>query len=134
MILTIPWQCYFAEQLLFGFSTTLTKLSILFFYRRIFPSRRFALLAIFIGCIMIGWWLSLIFAVIFSCQPVNYFWNKSIRNGHCINENALAYGITGVNIVTDLAVLCLPLPWLWTLQIPLSRKLSLIGIFGLGSL
>ena len=133
-VLTISRQAYFAQQLLFACSITLTKLSILFFYRRIFPSRQFALIEIILGSVMIGWWLSLVFAVIFSCHPVNYFWNKSVPNGHCINENILAYGVTAVNIVTDLAVLCLPIPWLWTLQMPLSRKLGLIGIFCLGGL
>ena len=83
---------------------------------------------------MIAWWISLMFTVVFSCKPIQFFWDKSIPGGTCLNENVVAYGTTGVNIVTDLIVLCLPIPWLWNLQMPLSRKLNVIGIFILGGL
>ena len=80
------------------------------------------------------WWIALIFTVIFSCQPVQFFWDKSIQGGTCLDENVISYATTGVNIATDLGVLCLPIPWLWKLQMPLSRKLNVIGIFILGGL
>lgn len=83
---------------------------------------------------MIAWWLSLVFSIIFSCKPVQFFWDRTIQNGHCVNENALAYGISGANIVTDIFVLLSPIPWLWKLQMPMARKLAIIGMFLLGSL
>ena len=83
---------------------------------------------------MIGWCIALILAVIFSCSPIGYFWDKSIKGGHCINENNLSYGITAANIVTDITVLVLPIPWLIHLQMKTSRKVALVGIFILGSL
>ena len=135
VILTIQCsQTSYISQLLFACSITTTKISILFFYHRIFPSRTFTRISIVIGCVSIAWWLSLVFSIIFSCKPVNYFWNKSNPNGHCLDENTLAYGITGANIVTDILVLCLPFPWLWRLQMPMSRKLLIIGMFALGGL
>ena len=86
------------------------------------------------GLLNIAWWISLMFAVIFSCKPVQYFWDRSIPNGTCIDQNARAYGITAANFVTDLVVWLLPVPWLWGLHIQLSRKLAVIGIFLLGGL
>lgn len=129
-----PLQSYFAAQLLFAVSITLTKLSLLFFYHRIFPVRKFIIISIVTGCVMIAWCIALIFAVIFSCRPLAYFWDKTIKGGSCINENNLAYGITATNIITDIIVLVLPVPWLWNLQMAATRKMAIIGIFLLGSL
>ena len=83
---------------------------------------------------MIAWFISLVFAVIFSCHPVAFFWDKTIKGGTCIDENDLAYGITATNIVTDIVVLVLPIPWLWNLQMVSARKVAIVGIFLLGSL
>ena len=124
----------FATQILFACSVTLTKLSILYFYHRIFPVQRFLVICYLIAGVMIAWWLGLVFSIIFSCKPVQFFWDKTIHNGHCVNENSLAYGITAANIVTDIVVLVLPIPWLWRLQMQMSRKLAIIGMFLLGSL
>ena len=38
------------------------------------------------------------------------------------------------NIVTDLVILCLPLPVLWNLQMAKQRKKQLTGVFALGGL
>lgn len=92
------------------------------------------IISITTGCIMIAWFISLVFAIIFSCRPVAFFWDKTIKGGSCINENNLAYGITATNIVTDFVVLLLPIPWLLKLQLPMAKKIGIIGIFLLGSL
>jgi hypothetical protein len=39
-----------------------------------------------------------------------------------------------LNVVTDIATLCLPMPLLWRLQISTERKLQLIGMFMVGGL
>ena len=83
---------------------------------------------------MIAWCVSLIFAVVFSCRPVAFFWDKTIKGGTCIDENNLAYGITATNIVTDIVVLILPIPWMWGLQMPAAKKMAIVGMFLLGSL
>ncbi|KAL2036678.1 hypothetical protein N7G274_010549 [Stereocaulon virgatum] len=122
-----------ASQIIFAAAITTTKLSLLFFYHRIFPVRKFTTILIITGIVMIGWCIALICSVIFGCKPVNYFWNKTIQGGHCINENVLSYGITAANIATDVIVLVLPIPWLWNLQMRTAKKLALSGIFLLGS-
>lgn len=41
----------------------------------------------------------------------------------------------GINVLTDLIILALPMPIIWkTLTIPLRSKISLSFVFGLGSL
>ena len=86
------------------------------------------------GVATLAWCVALVFSIIFSCKPISFFWDKNIPGGRCLNENSLSYGITAANIATDIAVLVLPLPWLWHLQMNLNRKLALSGIFLLGCL
>lgn len=119
-------------QILFASAISITRLSLLVFYHRIFPVKRFRIVASITGCIMICWWISFIFAIIFSCYPVTSYWDKAIV-GHCVNEHTLSWGITGTELATNIIMLVLPIPWLWKLRLDLSKKLALIGIFALGT-
>ncbi len=68
------------------------------------------------------------------CKPIAYSWDKTIPGGYCTNEN-LAYLIAGItNLVVDTIVVILPMPMLWGLQVPLSRKLGVAGMFSLGAM
>ena len=44
----------------------------------------------------------------------------------------MVHGI--LNVITDFATMVIPLPLLWQLNLPRSRKLQLVGIFLSGSL
>ena len=48
--------------------------------------------------------------------------------------NNFSYGISAANILTDVIVLVLPIPWLYGLQMKTSKKVAIGGIFLLGSL
>ena len=119
---------------MFGLSVTSIKLSLLYFYHRIFPMRRFTNWLIGIGVFMILWWAAHFFTVIFTCRPIEFNWNKRIQGGKCLNAIDFSYGISAINIVTDIVVLVLPIPWLLKLQLDLKKKLAVTGIFLLGSL
>lgn len=128
-----PVQNDWSTQIIFACSITATRLSLLLFYHRIFPMQRFRTIAILIGCVLIAWWLSFLLGIIFSCVPVQSFWDRSL-DGRCIDENSFSYGITAAELATNVAMLVLPIPWLWSLNLPRSKKLALGGIFMLGSL
>ncbi|KAI4095365.1 MAG: hypothetical protein LQ344_001663 [Seirophora lacunosa] len=118
-------------QIIFASAISVTRLSLLVFYHRLFPVRRFTIVAAITGCIMIGWWIAFIFAIVFSCWPIASFWNKAIL-GRCINEHTLAWGVTGTELATNIIMLVLPIPWLWNLRLAWTKKLALIAIFMLG--
>lgn len=68
------------------------------------------------------------------CKPVSYNWDKTIPGGRCANEN-LAYLLAGItNLLIDAIVVILPIPMLWRLQMPLCKKLGVVGMFGLGAM
>lgn len=68
------------------------------------------------------------------CRPFAYYWDRSIPNGHCVNDNLIGYTITAVNVATDLVVLVLPIPWLWGMNMTAPKRLAVVGLFILGSL
>jgi hypothetical protein len=59
---------YLAGQAIFIFAITTIKLSILFFYLRIFPGRRFKIIVICIGALQIAWCISIFGALVFACE------------------------------------------------------------------
>jgi len=68
-----------------------------------------------------------------NCTPREKIWNPFVP-GHCFHNHAsfLAGGI--FNIISDFAILILPMPVLGRLQVPLRKKLMMIAVFATGIL
>ncbi|KAI4095941.1 MAG: hypothetical protein LQ344_001322 [Seirophora lacunosa] len=126
---------FFVTTCVFPVACAALKFSILIFYHRIFPFRKFTISCIGIGFVVIAWFIAFIVASFLSCRPLAYYWDKSIAGGHCINLVHVSFYITSPpDILTNFAILALPIPWLWNLQMQLQRKVVVICIFILGSL
>ena len=54
--------------------------------------------------------------------------------GTCLDLKALLLATAIINILTDIAVLVLPMPIVWNLKIQRSQKVAVSGIFLLGGL
>ena len=118
------------------FTTTATiKASLLLLYYRYFGISRPFRIALYISAgLIVCWYLAVLFASIFQCVPVAAFWDRNIKNPKCVNL-ALFSTMTGVtNLLTDVIVLCLPMPMVWTLHTNKTQKMTLTGIFLLGFL
>ncbi|KAG8161017.1 hypothetical protein KVR01_009281 [Diaporthe batatas] len=120
-------------QLLYVSSITTVKVSVLSTYLRIFPTRFVKWGAGIIGTIAIMWFLSTILVSIFLCQPVARSWDLSIP-GTCFDGKLFLLGNSIPNILTDMAILCLPIYEVYHLQVSLAKKLGLCLVFMLGSL
>lgn len=68
-----------------------------------------------------------------NCIPVAKFWDDTI-DGNCINKEALWLSNAIVHIVTDITILAMPMPTLYSLQLPRRQKLALMAVFALGGL
>lgn len=122
--------------MLWATSLAMMKVSVLLLYIRIFDVgfAKFRLAARFVMVIVALWCLSVILCGVLLCQPFAFNWDQTIPGGHC-GDQVLSYIITGsVNIVTDVMVLCLPMPMIWSLQMPTSNKLALTVVFAIGFL
>ncbi|CAF9942279.1 hypothetical protein IMSHALPRED_003450 [Imshaugia aleurites] len=109
------------------------KISILLFYRRLFPVRRLLVASSIIGAIVLAWYIAVEITAISQCLPIRYYWQR-VGHGHCIQTTNFYITLAALNLATDVAVLILPIPVIWQLQIRKSKKLSLSVIFLLGSM
>jgi hypothetical protein len=108
---------------------TLTKLSIILQYIRVFPSK--GMHRVCLG----GIGLVVIFAAVaypttsFSCTPVSAFWTGK---GVCGNKTVSWMLNAILNILSDLFLLLLPIPVLNSLRLAKRQKIGLRIVFGLG--
>lgn len=83
--------------------------------------------------IVVGYSIALIGVLLFSCRPIAKAWDYAAP-GTCINRPAVYIATAVINIVTDLAILTLPIPMVAKLKLPLQQKIGLACMFAVGSL
>ncbi|KAH7126606.1 hypothetical protein B0J11DRAFT_281410 [Dendryphion nanum] len=119
-------------QILWATSLAATKCSILLFYCRVFPIPRLQATAKILAVVVFLWCSTVILCSFLLCRPFAFNWDQTIPNGVCGNR-VLSYILTGVlNIITDVAVLCLPLPVILKLQMRTASKIGLVVVFTTG--
>lgn len=67
------------------------------------------------------------------CEPVSAFWTKA-PGAFCLDQQAALIADSVISLATDLIILILPLPLTWSLQMPLNKKLRVIGMLSAGGL
>lgn len=69
------------------------------------------------------------------CRPLHKFWAipPDSVEGYCINTTAFFYFTSGVNIVTDIFIIALPVPTLLKINRPKKEKFALMCIFLCGT-
>lgn len=82
---------------------------------------------------VISWTIASLAATIFQCVPVKGAWNSSV-SATCIDTNSFWMAYAVINILTDAIVLSLPIPQVFKLHLNIRQKITLCGVFLLGSL
>jgi hypothetical protein len=126
---------YVMEVLYFG-EVVLLKLSLLFFYLRVFPGTRLRQLLWGTVIFDIIYGIVFIFAGTFQCWPVSYYWKKwdGEHSGRCINVNALAWANAAVSIALDLWMIGLPMSQVIKLKLHWKKKVGVGLMLGVGTL
>ncbi|KAK1141820.1 hypothetical protein N8T08_008485 [Aspergillus melleus] len=109
------------------------KLSILAFYKRLFPVKPMVLAVNIIGSVVILWAYGVCLVGALTCIPFRKLWDPAIPGG-CIDLPKFYYGLQIPNIVTDAIILAMPMKVVWNLHVPKTQKVALSGIFLLGFL
>lgn len=127
---------FYIMAVLYFLQTTLVKLSIICFYMRIFPTQGTQRLLWGTFAFTTIWGIAYIFASIFQCRPISYFWTQwdGLHKGQCLDSNAIAWSNAAINITLDLWVLAIPLWQLRTLQIHWKKKIGVALMFCVGTL
>lgn len=123
----------FTGEIIYTLVIVTVKFSILAFYWRLF-TQAIRLPVYILGAITSAWGLAVILVTIFQCKPVSGFWNRTPSVQCKINDHAFFIGIAVPNIVTDGAILSLPIPFIRKLHRDGPQKVALIGMFMLGGL
>ncbi|KAI1341336.1 hypothetical protein F5Y15DRAFT_414450 [Xylariaceae sp. FL0016] len=127
-------QVSIAGQSIFLFASGFSKLSILVSYLRIAVVgswfRRLTWVTIAIVTAAIPSFLLLLWL---QCRPASSYWNLLLLTRDCIPEGPPLMGQTTTTVLTDFMVYVLPMPTLWNLKLPLPQRVSLMVLFGFGS-
>jgi len=115
----------------------LVKLSIVFFYRRVFntggtPWYHWTT-AITIAIITL-WTVAYFFAFLFICgtTPSNYWKSAKDEKAFCVKTQKLHLSFAVSDMILDCIVMIIALPMIWNLHMSTSRKFAVTAVFGLG--
>lgn len=127
---------FFAFEAVYNLCLGMIKISICFFYMRIFQSPGFQ--RVMWGTQIFNMLTVVVFFIVgwFQCRPLSYFWQgwDGTKEGTCFDINAFAYGHAAVNIAIDVWMLILPGTQVWKLNMAFKRKLAVTLMFACGVL
>ncbi|KAK8128794.1 hypothetical protein PG984_009902, partial [Apiospora sp. TS-2023a] len=114
----------------------LTKICILFFYLRVFPSRGFRYACFGTIAFVVAFSIATFVTTIFSCSPVDFVYKgwAGDSKGTCININAFWFSQATINITTDLWIMILPITQIKKLDLERKKKIFLCIMFCVGLL
>jgi hypothetical protein len=107
------------------------KCSILMLYNRIFRVLALQKTLIALGVMVLIWALTAFFCSVFLCYPIAFNWDPTIK-GRCIDYGKVTLVIGIFNIFLDFALLTVPMPSVWKLNMSTRRKFLVSLIFAAG--
>lgn len=116
---------------------TAAKISMLFFYREVFVTRRSRIANSVVLGLAVAWLLTFEFLFAFRCTPLaaTYSITEQVEpTTKCVSYGGAIFAQEITNIFVDLLILALPLRELSALQMRLAKKLGLALVFALGAL
>ncbi|CAO2650904.1 Nn.00g092010.m01.CDS01 [Neocucurbitaria sp. VM-36] len=126
-------KAFWASLWIYNLTLTVTKISILVQYLRIFHDRNFRIACFVILGLVVAYGAWAIFSGILICNPIAFSWDKTTPNGHCMNPMVVWYTNAGMNIAQDVIILLMPMPVIRRLQFSTGQKTGLALMFALGA-
>ncbi|KAK4195139.1 hypothetical protein QBC40DRAFT_289578 [Triangularia verruculosa] len=126
------YQTTYAFVIVYITCISATKVSILLFYRRVFGTN-----VIWYIVFVFTWahWAEVTITWLAGCRPMDYYWRQytdPTATGSCIDA-PLFYFCNGIiGLVIDVAILLVPIPTIWKLNMPTTKKVFVGGILLLG--
>lgn len=66
-------------------------------------------------------------------RPIKAYWEVEPKYHYkCMNDPAIVFSASVINIFTDFVATAIPMPLIWSLKLPARQRLAVISIFGLG--
>ena len=112
----------------------LIKFSILCLYLRLFPYRHFHYAVYTVMAVSAVAYLITAPMMIFQCSPVRAVFDLAIKRKKCLPLASVQLANASANILTEIAILILPLPMLRRLGVEGKKMFALYALFGAGTL
>ncbi|KAJ5504565.1 hypothetical protein N7463_007439 [Penicillium fimorum] len=111
----------------------LVKFSLAVFYSRLTTGLQHLPTRVRLGYIILGvTYLATALSLLLSCQPFHAFWQIHPDPGNLCQptkSHVYVFVVVVLNIITDIYLLSIPLPLLWTVNLNLKRKIPLMVLF-----
>ncbi|KAI9815764.1 MAG: hypothetical protein M1827_002160 [Pycnora praestabilis] len=126
-----------AGAILYGTASTIIKLSLSAFCLRLIANTgRRGYRWCIIGAIFaqVSLWISFMATILSQCRPLSAYWELDPTYPYtCISQGVflLVFGI--INVILDFLYFILPVPLIWTLQLPLRQRIAVSSLFLLGT-
>ncbi|KAI0538554.1 hypothetical protein GGR58DRAFT_501059 [Xylaria digitata] len=117
---------------------TILKVSILLEWIRIFvpfgTHNRFYWTSMVVLVLHTLFYIAWIILENLSCEPYRKIWDITVAKGHCIDIKKIYILEAGVNLFANFIIIALPQWTIWTLQMPIKKKIGVILVFAIGIL
>ncbi|KAL1596982.1 hypothetical protein SLS60_008564 [Paraconiothyrium brasiliense] len=125
----------FLANLLYTPSVMFLKLSIVALYWRLFGlTKKARIPLLLLGGVIIAWGITIALIVIFNCDPIAGSWDLTLATtAKCVDKKSFYVGGSVPNVITDLVLVIMPLPYVWKLHASIAQRIVLGGIFALGT-
>jgi hypothetical protein len=125
---------YYLGEIFYVVALGISKISILFFYLRVFPSKGFRNLTYGVMGLSVAYTIAFFFATTFQCVPISLAWTQwdGLHEGRCNDIHLQGWIAAAINIVLDAIVMILPLRHLAKLNMSLKKRLMVMAMFSLG--
>lgn len=126
-------SCY-AATLFYAPMAFTVKLALLVMIVRVFGSvHRKTLIGMYVLiAIIVAYYVSGFFIKLFICWPISAYWRG--ESDKCMNQSAIITADAIISVISDLVILLLPTPLTWSLQLPLRKRLRVMGLLGAGGI
>lgn len=111
------------------------KLAVCLFYGRVFSTPPFRRAIWVVAILTILWLMGTFPVIVLNCVPVKKIWlGPAYPGGHCVDLKAFLIGQAVPNTILDIALLVLPLTFIWQLQMSNTSKIAVSFVFCVGIL
>jgi hypothetical protein len=110
------------------------KLALLLIIVRVFGSvHKKTLIGVYVLIgVIVAYYVSGVFIKIFICWPIPAYWQG--QKEKCMDQSAIITADAIISVISDLAILMLPTPLTWSLQLSRRKRLRVTGMLGAGGI
>ena len=125
---------YYMGEIFYVVALGISKISILFFYLRVFPAKSFRVLTYSVMGVCAAYTVAFFFATTIQCWPINLAWNQwdGLHQGRCNDIHLQGWIAAAINIALDAVVMILPMKHLAALNMSLKKKVMVMSMFSVG--